>query len=118
MKIRSIGAGEPGYARGLFVSSDDNHIYHIYWESGWKMRNMGSISMDPYDTSIFFGYYNDKVYVLESKYEFCAPPTCYGGPKLSQIISRYDFVGGSDRYDKTTLGQFHCGGFSAWSCPY
>ena len=115
MQIRSIGAGEPGYARGFFVSSDENRIYNVYWESGWKVRDMGSISMDPYDTSIFFGYYNDKVYVLESKFIFCGLG-CYTGNRLEQRITRYDYVGGSDRYDKTILGNYYCSG-GMTSCP-
>ena len=113
MKIRSIGAGEPGYARGLFVSDDEQRIYNVYWESGWKVKEMDSISMNGPDSSVYFGYYNDHAYVLESQYVFCGAG-CYTGPQLFQMITRYDFVGGSDRYDKTILGIYSCVGFA---CP-
>jgi len=120
MKIRSIGAGEPGYARGFFVSDDENRIYNVYWESGWKVKEMDSLSTGSnsvsYTVSIFFGYYNDHAYVLQSAYVFCAPPSCYTGTQLHQMITRYDFVGGSDRYDQTHLSYYDCVG-TGYVCP-
>ena len=69
-------------------------VYNVYWEDGWKTKRIDLYVELAYSGGfIRFGNYDGKTYIV---YQEMAP-MCAGGD--AYYIKRFDFVGGSQRYD-------------------
>jgi len=96
-RVIALGGLDDGYARGVFAVNDQDEVYNVYWEGGWKTKSM-NLYLDSRDLpSIFFGSHKGKTYVL---YGTMPLTSC----RFSQYsIARFEFVGGDRRYDKVSI---------------
>jgi len=96
-QVIALGGLDDGYARGVFAVNDQDEVYNVYWEGGWKTKNM-NLYLDSRDRpSILFGSHKGKTYVL---YGTMPATSC----RFSEYsIARFDFVGGDRRYDEVLI---------------
>eukprot|EP00804_Cyclotella_cryptica_P026672 CCRYP_007921-RB/>CCRYP_007921-RB protein AED:0.04 eAED:0.04 QI:493/1/1/1/1/1/3/137/364 len=99
--VVAIGGVDNGYARGFFAINMNDRVYNVYWDGGWKSKLMSL----PYETeerrigSAYFGNFNDQTYII---YGGTGVYSCSSPARFS--LFRFDFIGGSDRYDPVLLG--------------
>ena len=96
-QVLSVGGVDNGYARGIFASNDDHRVFNVYWEDGWKTKEMPIYFETDGQTTVLFGNHDDKTYVLYGSTPFsCTCPAEY-------ILERFDFVGGADRHEAVQI---------------
>lgn len=114
--VMSLGGLDDGYARGVFVSSrasSEDRVYNLYWDGGWKEVEIVINYKDVWSSSVYFGNYGGKTYLLYINKYPCAlvddlGHKCYALYTEDEHyyeldLYRLDFVGGPVRYEAVLL---------------